>query len=73
MDHLAFAKYIVRELDNARIIEGVSRKEMADRMGMFKGDVSRMLNTPRNLSIAVINRFLMVLGKRARIVIEDDE
>lgn len=42
--------------------EGVSRKELADRLGKSKGFVSQLLNGGRNLTLRTVADILHVLG-----------
>jgi len=42
--------------------EGVSRKELADRLGKTKGFVSQLLNGGRNLTLRTVADILHVLG-----------
>ena len=42
--------------------EGVSRKELADRLGKTKGFVSQLLNGGRNLTLRTVADILYVLG-----------
>lgn len=42
--------------------EGVSRKELADRLGKSKGFISQLLNGGRNLTLRTVADILHVLG-----------
>jgi transcriptional regulator with XRE-family HTH domain len=48
--------------------EGVSRKELADRLGKTKGFVSQLLNGGRNLTLRTVADILHVLGYKVTLV-----
>jgi transcriptional regulator with XRE-family HTH domain len=64
---------LVQALEAARVEQGLSKAELADRMGMKRPFVSRKLNHPENMEVSTLVAFLRGLGKRAEIVITDAE
>jgi len=48
--------------------EGVSRKELADRLGKTKGFVSQLLNGGRNLTLRTVADILHVLGYKVSLI-----
>ncbi len=48
--------------------EGVSRKELADRLGKSKGFISQLLNGGRNLTLRTVGDILHVLGYKISII-----
>src|SRR5512147_1201000 len=48
--------------------EGVSRKELADRLGKTKGFVSQLLNGGRNLTLRTVADILYVLGYKVTLM-----
>ena len=48
--------------------EGVSRKELADRLGKTKGFISQLLNGGRNLTLRTVADILHVLGYKVSLV-----
>ncbi|MEW6657039.1 MAG: helix-turn-helix transcriptional regulator [Thermodesulfobacteriota bacterium] len=48
--------------------EGVSRKELADRLGKSKGFISQLLNGGRNLTLRTVADILHVLGYKVALV-----
>ncbi len=50
--------------------EGVSRKELADRLGKSKGFVSQLLNGGRNLTLRTVADILHVLGYKVSLTLQ---
>ena len=48
--------------------EGISRKELADRLGKSKGFVSQLLNGGRNLTLRTVADILHVLGYKVSLL-----
>jgi len=65
--------FLVQALEAARLERGLSKADLADRMGMKRPFVSRKLNHPENMELSTFATFLRGLGKRAEIVIKDAE
>ncbi len=64
----------MNELICQRMVEcGVSRSQLAERMGVNKGYISRILNGPANLTLKTVVNVLHALGARPRFVLCDEQ
>jgi transcriptional regulator with XRE-family HTH domain len=53
-------------------VQGISQKELADKMGVGESYVSQMLGlSPRNLTLRTIARVMNALGVKATLVLDD--
>jgi transcriptional regulator with XRE-family HTH domain len=62
---------LAQALERARVRRGITKTELAERMGAKRPFVSRKLSHPENMEIETFARFLRGLGMRAEIVIRE--
>lgn len=49
---------------DAVLKSGLDRQEVAQRLGVHKSNISRVLNNPRNMTVRLAARILRVVGQR---------
>lgn len=62
---------LAQALEEARAHRGITKTELAERMGAKRPFVSRKLNHPENMEIETFARILYGLGMRADIIIHE--
>ena len=63
---------VVRQIEDAMEAAGVSRSELALRLGVSRGRVSQVLGNPGNLTLERIVEYCGVLGLKASVVAYND-
>ena len=68
----AIANDFLDEIDRIMELQGVSRREIADRIGVTEGRVSQIFHNPGRASLTVMVRMARALGWKVAIVAYDD-
>lgn len=68
----SFVMATMHALNAALKSSGMQRKDLADKLGISKGRVSQYLNGGENVTLRTLAAISWAMGKRCRIVIEDD-
>ena len=58
---------VIRTVMNARIEQGLTQKELADRIGMNQADISKLENGTRNPSLRLLKKLASGLGMQLSI------
>ena len=61
---------ISRQIIHARIVAGLTQKELAEKIGTRQSNVSRIENGNYNPSIAILKRIAKATGKKLRVVLK---
>lgn len=69
----AIAFNFVSQVEQVVDEEGISRKDLARRLGVSQGRVSQVINDPGNLTLKSIVEWSAVLGRKAAVVLYDDD